>query len=90
MSKVLQTTIYQVVLDTSGSGQDDALHFPKVYYRKRSYQNSPSQFWEFSVGARIGFIPFQIPEEEIGNPLENKMFQMAEAQVGPCDIIPIL
>ena len=86
---VLQNTMYQIVLDNSGSGSDDPLHFPKVYYRKRSYQNSPSQFWEFSVGPRIGFIPFQISEDQIGNILENKMFRDAEAQIGPCDIIPV-
>jgi hypothetical protein len=83
------TTIYQVILDTSGTGCDDPCHFPKIYYTKRSYQNSPSQFWEFNVGPRIGFIPFTIPEDQIGNILENKMFQQAEEQVGPCDIIPV-
>jgi hypothetical protein len=92
MSIVLQSPTknkYQVVLDTSGNGNDDPMEFPKIYYRKRSYQNSPSPFWEFNVGPRIGFIPFQLTDEEVGNPLENRMFQDAEIQVGPCDLIPI-
>jgi hypothetical protein len=82
--------IYQVVIDSSGSGCDEPTTFTRVYWRKGNYpyQNSPFQI-EFNAGPRIGFQPFQLPEEAIGNPLENKLFVEAEAQVGPCDLITL-
>jgi hypothetical protein len=70
-------TIYQVVIDAD--------YNKKVYYHL-SFKGEEARY-EFNNGPRIGFKQLLIHEEDLGWPLDNELFQKAEAQLGPCDVI---